>query len=57
MGVIVKGRGLGKSVTEIVQTYAPHGSCGDIDTYPEFVGDEIIQAVKQLAPKRVGRVS
>jgi hypothetical protein len=56
MGVIIKGRGLGKNVTEIVQTYAPHGSCGDIDTYPEFVGQEIIEAVKKLAPKRVGRV-
>lgn len=56
MGVVVKGRGLGRSVTQIVDTYAPHGSCGDIDTYPEFVGDEIIQAVKLLAPRRVGRV-
>jgi len=57
MGVVVKGRGLGENVWQIVDTYTPYGSCGDIDTYPEFVGDEIIQAVKQLAPKRVGRVS
>lgn len=56
MGVIVRGRGMGKYVQDIIDAYAPYGSCGDIDTYPEFVAQEIIEAVKKLAPKRVGRV-
>ncbi len=57
LGVIVKGRGLGESVTQIIDTYAPDGSCGSIDSYPEFVAKEIIEAVQRLAPKRVGRVT
>ena len=57
LGVIVKGRGLGESVTQIIDTYAPDGSCGSIDSYPEFVAQEIIEAVQRLAPKRVGRVT
>ena len=56
LGVIVKGRGLGESVTQIIDTYALDGSCGSIDSYPEFVAQEIIEAVQRLAPKRVGRV-
>ena len=57
LGVIVKGRGLGESVTQIIDTYPPDGSCGSIDSYPEFVAQEIIEAVQRLAPKRVGRVT
>lgn len=56
LGVIVKGRGITSGGQQMEATYAPDGSWGEVDSYPDFVAHTVIPEIKKLAPKRIGVV-